>query len=391
MIHDFTVAAEVTGYLSHSERPLVTGRGAWTGLILPGPRSEVTTSINAATGILSLLSTRTSSDETSATVAPAGKVEVQQANAAESGSWLSSQHTRVLQGVVGRYAFTDDGSGTRTDTREAGGNLGFERTFRKDTIALDASVSYLQLERIAPVGAVLGSKLDHQLNPRSTVSWRHDIDRQWSVNGDGGVVFVKPVGTDKYNPDAPRKTGTFGVFGAQLAYNEPWGRAMLSGRRNVAPNLYLAQNTVDDEVNVQVALPLPWLEQTRRVPKLAALGSVGVARTQLIDSETGSTEGDFKVAHLDVSVGWTPSPGQTYGVRYEVVYQTGDSAAVMAIPSYLRNTLYLTFALRYPDRVAGEVPKRPKAMRSDRKDLLPDGVDVVPDVLEPQQDDGDAR
>lgn len=391
MIHDFTAEAAVTGYLSHSEQPLVTGRGAWTGLFLPGPRSQVTMSINAATGILSLLTTRTSADETSATVTPAGKVEVQQANSSESWSWVSSQHTRFLQGVVGRYSFTDDGSGTQTETREVGGNLGFERTFRKDTIALDATLSYLQLGRLSPVGAMLGNKLDHQLNPRGMVSWRHDIDRQWSVNADGGVVFVNPVGTDKYNPDAPRKSGTFAVFGAQLAYNELWGRAMLSARRNVAPNQFLAQDTVNDEANLQVALPLPWLTDTRRVPKLAALGSVGVARTQLINSETGATEGDFKVAHMDVSVGWTPSPGQTYGVRYELAYQTGDSTALMTIPAYLRNTLFVTFALRFPDRVAGEVPRRSKVMRSDRKDLLSGGGDAIPDVLEPAQDEGGAR
>jgi hypothetical protein len=296
-----------------------------------------------------------------------------------------------LQGVVGSYGFTDDGSGTQTETREVGGNLGLERTFRQDTIALDASVSYLRLERIAPPGAVLGSKLDHQINPRATVQWRHDIDREWSVNADGGVVFVNPVGTDKYNPDMKHKGGTFGVFGAQLVYVEPWGRALLSARRDVAPNLFLAQNTIDDAVNFQLALPLPWLEETRRVPKLAALGSVGVARTQLINSDTGSTEGDFKVAHMDVSVAYTPTPGQTYGVRYELMYQTGDAAAVMAIPAYLRNTLYVTFALRFPDRVAGEVPKRPKIMRSDRKDQMQGGVDVTPDIFETAQDDGGAR
>jgi hypothetical protein len=388
MIHDFTAEAEVLGYLSRSEQPLVNGRGMWKGLFLPGPRSQVTMTIDAATGILSLLASRTSSDETSATVTPSGKISVQQAGTSESSSWISSKHTRVLQGVVGRYGFTDDGSGTTTETREVGGNLGFERSFRQDTVALDASVSYLQLERIAPVGAMLGSRFDHQVNPRYTVSWRHDLDKQWSTSADGGIVFVNPVGTDKYNPGAVRKSGTFGVFGAQLAYTQPWGRALLSGRRNVAPNLFLAQNTVNDEANLQLGLPLPWLAETMRNPRLAARGSLGVARTQLINSETGSTEGDFKVAHMDLSLGWTPTPGQTYGVRYELVYQTGDSAAVMTIPAYLRNTLYVTFSLRYPERVAGEVPKRPKSMRSDRKDVLPDGVDVVPDVLDPMPGDG---
>jgi hypothetical protein len=387
MIHDFTAEAEVSGYLLHNDKPLITGRGGWKGLFLPGPRSQVTMTINAATGILSLLSTRTSPEDTTATVVPAGNVDVQQADSAVSTAWISSEHTRVLQGVLGRYGFTDDGSGTRTETREVGGNLGFERTFRKDTVALDASVSYLRLERIALPGAVLGSKLDHQINPRATVQWRHDIDRQWSVNADGGLVFVNPVGVDKYNPDMVRHGGTFALFGAQAAYVQPWGRAVLSARRDVAPNLFLAQNTVNDSANLQLALPLPWLTETRRVPKLAALGSVGVARTQLINSDSGATEGDFKVAHLDVSVAYTPTPGQTYGVRYELMYQTGDTVAVMAIPAYLRNTLFATFSLRFPERVAGEVPKRARITRSDRKDLLPGGVDIVPDVLEPARDD----
>ncbi len=387
MIHDFNADVEVVGTL-RGDQPLITGRGSWKSLFLTGPRSQVAMSINAGTGILALLSTRTSPDETTATIAPAGKVDVQQADTAESLSWISSKHTRVSQGVLGRYGFTDDGSGTQTETKEVGGNLGFERTFRKDTVALDASVAYLRLERIAPDGALLPSRLDYQINPRGTVSWRHDLDREWSTSADGGIVFVNPVGTDKYNPGRLRKTGTFGVFGAQVAYSEPWGRALLSARRNVQPNMFLAQNTVDDSANLQVAMPLSWLGGTNRRPRLAALGSVGVAHTQLIDSETGSTEGNFKVAHLDLSLGWTPRPGQTYGVRYELMYQTGDPAAEMEIPSYLRNTLYVTFSLRYPERVAGQVPKRNKGMRSDRKDLLQGGGDVIPDVLDGSQDDG---
>ncbi len=62
-------------------------------------------------------------------------------------------------------------------------------------------------------------------------------------------------------------------------------------------------------------------------------------------------------------------------------------AAVMAVPAFVRNTLYFTFSLRYPERVAGEVPKRMKGMRSDRKDMLPAGGEsVIPDVLAEGQD-----
>jgi hypothetical protein len=387
MIHDFSAQAEIVGSLLHGAQPLVTGRGTWHGLFLAGPRTQVTMSMDAATGILSLLSTRSTSDQTTASVMPTGKLDVEQADSSESLAWISGKHTRVLQGILGRYGFTDDGSGTTTETREVGTNLGFERTFRQDTVALDASVSYLKLERIAPMGARPPSRLDHQLNPRAEVTWRHDIDRQWSTNADGGVVFVNPVGTDKYNPMATRRSGTFAVFGGQLTYMQPWGRATLSGRRNVEPNLFLAQNTANDEANLQLAMPLMWLGGSKRKPKLAALGSMGVARTQLINAETGTTEGDFKVAHVDASLGWTPKPGQTYGVRYELMYQTGDATALMEIPAFVRHTLYVTFSLRYPDRVAGQVPKRTKGMRSDRKDMLPDGVEIVPDVLDDTHDD----
>ena len=85
----------------------------------------------------------------------------------------------------------------------------------------------------------------------------------------------------------------------------------------------------------------------------------------------------------------SPNPGQTYGLRYELVYQTGDEAAQRTAPAFIRNTLYVTFSLRYPARVAGEVPKRMKGMRSDRKDMLPSGGEqIIPDVLEEGQDDG---
>ena len=102
---------------------------------------------------------------------------------------------------------------------------------------------------------MMGSRLDFQLNPRGTVSWRHDFDRQWSASADGGVVLVNPVGTDKYNPNEPRRAGTFGIYGGQIAYADVWGRATLSARRNVSPNMFLAQNTVDDAAEPPARAP----------------------------------------------------------------------------------------------------------------------------------------
>jgi hypothetical protein len=123
-----------------------------------------------------------------------------------------------------------------------------------------------------------------------------------------------------------------------------------------------------------------------------ANASVGYSHQQLIDTGTGDAVGNIHVGHLDLSVGWTPRPGQTFGVRYEFLYQHAgaigettmvDGVPVQQVPTYFRNTLSFTFAIRIPDRVAGEVPKKGKSIRSDRSDLVPVGAEpVVTDPLE---------
>ena len=393
MVHDFNAEAEIVEYVRHGDsKPLIMGRAGWKSLFLPTPRTSVTMTINAATGLLSLLSARTSSDQTTASIAPTGKVDVEQTDAGQQMSWISGKHTRVMQGIVGRYAFTDDGSGSTADTRELGGSLGFERSFEHDTVGLEAAVSYLHLDKVQPPTSEVGNREDQQIDPRATASWRHDFNRQWAASADGGVVYVQPIGSNKYNPLAPQLGGTYGVAGAQLSYTELWGRATLSARRDVSPNLYLAQNTLNDAANLQVALPLPWLDETKRNPQLAAAVSLGVTHQQMINVQTGSTEGDFKAGHLDASVGWTPSPGVTYGFRYEFVYQTGDHVAMLDIPSYYRNTVYFTFQLRYPDRPVGELPPQRKGLRADGKDLVPVGAEpVVIDLLADPDGDGGGR
>ncbi|HEY0190526.1 MAG TPA: hypothetical protein VGC42_05345 [Kofleriaceae bacterium] len=390
MIHDFTGELEAIEYLAHSDNPSLSGRGGWRAVILPGPRSSVTMSIDAGTGVVTSLANRTSADETVALAAPSGNVETQQVSVSESTSYQTSEHTRLTQGALGRYATTDDNAGSTTDTREISGNLGFERQFQHDSLLLNATVSYLLLSRDAPAGTPFGTGRDHQLNPGGSLAWHHDWNQRWSHAANAGISVVHPVGNDPNDPTATRKTSLFWVAGAGLAYTEVWGRAYFSVDRSVAPNLLLAENTLDENVNLQVSMPLPFLDDTKRNPKLVGQASIGYSHSELINSDSGDTEGNINVGHLDLSVGYTPRPGQTFGVRYEFVYQrSGEpivmpgSIAVAAFPTYFRNTLSFTFSLRVPDRVAGEVPRRNKSIRSDRSDLVPVGSEpVVTDPLE---------
>ena len=130
-----------------------------------------------------------------------------------------------------------------------------------------------------------------------------------------------------------------------------------------------------------------WLEKRpTHEPRLALLGSTGVVRTQLLDSQSGGTLGQFDVGLLDVGLQWTQSPGRVWGVRYELMIQHGDVAAAQIEPSFYRDTLFFTFNLRYPDDVTPKLPNTGQSVRSDRSDIAPatSGAEpVVPDPVDP--------
>lgn len=410
MIHDLSAELEVLQYALNSRVPSVQFRAGWRGFWLPGPRSEVITSVNGGTGILSALGSRLTPDETMVNVQPVGKVTVKSADASAYASYTATRELRLSQTLFARWSETDDNvdeistdplaEATITKSADAGIGLGIERAFRSNALSLELGGSVQRFERIAPMnaGPGLGSRQDQQLSPRARAQWRHDINRRLSLSVDGGLVFVIPFGTDPYNPDDDRKSGMFPIVGGAFSVIEAWGRATMSLRRDVTPNLYVAQNTVNDQATIAVAMPLPWLDNSRRrQPRLVGLGSIGITRTQLIDSVTSEAQSTIGAARVDLGAAYTPKPGFTYSLRYELQYQTGDDNAVgMPIKGFWRNTVYFSFNIRYPDRMAGAVPKRRagNAVRADRKDLVPMGAEpVIPDIIEGEGDGegGDER
>jgi hypothetical protein len=409
MIHDLTAEIEVLEFALHSDDPSLSFKGGWRAFFLPGPRSEVITQLNGQSGQLSAIASRSSPDQTVVQVQPAGKIDILEADGSQFASYQASKEIRLSQTVFGRFNRSNDNASdpatmmsdpTIVISGEGGMNLGIERGFRADAISLETGASVARLERRASKfidamfgpGGLQGSRLDKQLTPKFRGQWRHDFTRVWSGSIDGGVAIVVPFGTDPFNPGATdRKSGVFPLVGAQLSYSEVWGRAAFVARRDVTPNLFVAQQTVSDSAQLTLALPLPFLDDSRRrAPKLNALGSLGVARTRLVDQITSDLTSSFEDVSLDLGVTYTPRPGFTYGVRYELIVQTGDAAALAFVPGFFRNTLFFTFAMRYPDRVAGEVPqRRANSVRADRKDLVPVGAEpVVPDAVEQNNEEG---
>ncbi len=396
IVNELSAEVELSRYAAHSDQPTIAFRGGWKGLFLTGPRSEMLVQANASRSVLSAISAASQPNETVVMLQPVGQVDVTQGDFNEYVSYTATREIRLSQTLFARAGKTDDNAEAQTivTSAEAGGSFGLDRAFLKNTLSFEVGASVLRLERKAEMGAPMGPRLDRQINTRARVQWRRDWTRELSSAVDGGLAVVVPYGTDPYNPDVERHVGTFPIIGAQGNYTDVWGIATLSVRRDVTPNLFVAANTVNDTASLAAAIPLYWIEDTRRrQPKLAGVASLGISRTQLISQGSSELQSSFVVGRTDVGIQYAPRPGITYTARYELLYQSSGSDAItkLEVPGFVRNTVYLTAAVRFPADVAVRVPKRrTNSVRSDRKDMAPMGAEpVIPDLVESGSEGGE--
>lgn len=383
MIHELTTEVDLLYYFGRTQ-PNVTFRGDWKAFFLTGPRSEISVGATGNRGQLNALQASTPSDDNPLLVQPEGKVNTTNASATENGSYIATEFTRLSQRGFTRFTTTENTDpeiAVTTKSFEAGGGIGLDHRLRFDNFSFELGGSYVYLEKKDPFMKQMGDRLDKQLNPRAVVVWQHDFSKQWSTSVDAGVVYVHPT----FNLTGDTKDAPFPIFGITGAYTDVWGRAQLVARRQVTPNLFIAQNTVSDSVNATFAMPLAFLDRDsrRRAPRVVGLGSVGVDRTQLINPADAQLTGRFFVGRIDASVAWQPRTGQTLGLRSELTYQDGDTIGEMVVPSYHRFTFYFTFALRWPEDVQVRVPRRNNSVRADKSDLAPIGSEPV--VIDPAE------
>ena len=383
VIQELMTEVDLFYYFGRTQ-PNVTFRGDYKAFFLTGPRSELSLGVGGSHGQLNSLVASTPSTENPLLVQPAGKVNTTNAAATENGSWVATKFTRLFQRGFTRYTTTDNTDpevAVTTRSFEAGGGIGLDHRLRRDNFSLELGGSYVYLEKDDPFLKQMGDRLDKQINPRAVAVWQHDWSKEWSSAVDAGVVYVNPI----FNLTGDTKAAPFPIFGLTAAYTDVWGRAQLTARRTVTPNLFIAQNTVSDSVNAVFAMPLTFLDKDarRRNPRVVGVGTVGVDHTQMIDPVNASLTGNFWVGRLDAAVAWQPRPGQTLGLRAELTYQEGDMVADMTVPSFHRFTFYFTYSLRWPEDVQVRVPRRANSVRADQSDLAPIGSEPV--VVDPAE------
>ncbi|MDX2088911.1 MAG: hypothetical protein SFX73_13725 [Kofleriaceae bacterium] len=391
MINDLSVEAEVTGYAINGNDAALTGRGTWRALFFPSPRTELVLQASGGSSLLNVISVLAQPDQALG-VQPTGAVIALTADAGQSFSYQLSREFRLSQNLFARTTQTDDNriDPTITDSREAGFDIGIERTFEGSSIALQIGGSILRFEREAPVDALMGSRLDRQRNPRARARYRRDWNRKLSLGADVGVVNVRPYGIDPYNPDdMDRRDGYFPIVGVNANYSDEWGVANASVRRDITPNLLVAQNTINDSLNAAAAFPIAYNGGTRRSPKLVVISALSLQRQQFIDPVTSEPGASFGIAQFTVGFQYAFRPGLSYGVRYELALQDGNGTVDMPAQSFMRNTIFATFRIRYPEDVAFHVPRRRKNGAASRDS--PIGAEpVIPDLVDVEEGTGSA-
>lgn len=360
-VHQVSYEIDASLYQEHDEAQGLQHIAGWRGFFLTSPRSELGLSAQFSTGSLTSLSTSTPASQPMQPQASGGSDYVS-IDVGENLSFTPSQELRLTQGLRGRSFSTTDATDTATTGIEVGASGGADRGWKYSAVALQLGTSFVRLERATETPPVTD-----QLNLNAVVSWRRDFGPRWTGLFDGGVTSIVPLGDGEVVVQP--------TVGAQAAYAPNWGSAGLSIRRAVAPNLYLARNTVTDSAVVNAWLPLPWLTDDPLLPKLTIQLTAGAQRTQLIDTSDGAILSGFDLLTGDIAVGYTPRPGVTFGVRAQHLRQLADDSAVMELLSYDRTTVMVTVTGRWPDRLAAEIPAR-SSLRVDRSDNTPVGEEV---------------
>jgi hypothetical protein len=162
------------------------------------------------------------------------------------------------------------------DTTLVSGDLRGEWAAARDTLIVDARLSDAYVPPVPAATTDLGQ--GHNFLGQLLVGWRRELSVSWSSDLEAGpLVIFKPNGDGVVAPAGL----------ASLTYKGiPWF-ATLVASQSPAPNLYVGEATITDEILLRLALPL----NRRETFLLAGYGAYVYAR--IVTSATGDLTRGF--------------------------------------------------------------------------------------------------
>jgi len=368
MIHELGYEFRYLGYLEQTDANSYSNHATWRGFFLLTPRIE--TSVEAALEQGQTNAFRPPLGQaTPAEIIPA-QTDYIATTANEILRYQWTRNWRLTQGLGFRRM---DASDVRGNTRamDIGLSLGGDRSWKKDGVGLTVTVNYIDLYRVLdpqppdqPDPVVQEDR--SQVNLGAVVAWRRDLSENWSSMLGAGATTMFPLEGGLDPVVSPTGVGT-------LAYFPIWGSLRLTAQRTVAPNLYVAENTIADSIGLNAWLPVPLLAEDPLEPVFTASAGLSARRFQLVDLATNARE--TANAYLaDVALHYSPVRNSaSIALRYTYFHQDADPNVVdPRFERYSRHSVMLVLSGRWPEETAAVYPQR-DVLRVDESDRTPVG------------------
>jgi hypothetical protein len=217
-------------------------------------------------------------------------------------------------------------------TVELSASAGVERVFRADALGTEARATGSSVSNgVRPDGTPSGEM--RQLVAGGVGLWRHDFGRDFASRAEAGAVRIQRL--------TSRRGFWHPIGSAALGYAVQQGQAELSYAHRVATSVLIGQSLLADEVLLRGGLPI--------TPKSEVVigGSIGYQHGRLID-EDATLAARIDVFLADVALGWQALPNLGASLRYQHIDQRSDASAPPLPLSYVKNTVMLGVALRFP-------------------------------------------
>lgn len=359
-IHNLEYDLDANLYVAHDEARSLGHTATWRSFFLTSPRSEVQTSVIYARGALATLATRSPAAGGQPQPTASGDGTFWSLDAGETAHYSLTPELRLSQGL-GARTFTNQLATGDAGGYQLGGSLGGDRGWKHSAVAVTAQTAYVVLDQGVATARTQNSSL--------VVSYRRDFTPRWNAVADAGATWIASL------DDAPSTIQP--TAGVLVGYLPNWGNAGLQLRRTMTPNLYIAENTINDLASINATLPLPWLRGDAPAPRLTLAGAAGVARSRVIEGDT--TTSSIDIVNADVALTYAPRGDLALSLRAQHLRQLPGDSSGAAAPAYAydRTTVVLSAVWRFPERLAAEIPSR-DSLRVDRSDDTPVGEEVAP-------------